>query len=178
MSGRLRAAMGRQGSLTMVANDSHLHAGVIVVGDQRDPLVNEMVRLAQDYELEVIRCDDVYSAVTPLAKRADRCFMVVGALGELTREEGRFFALARESGARCCCLLDTDVTIEREKVLAAVRMGAYLVGQTEEMRELVEGWLAAEGCHPGGTRAGPFLNEDFRATEAELRALLEPQVNE
>lgn len=156
----------------MVAGDSNLHPRVIVVGDRGVHFVNEAIRVAQECELDMIRCDDVYSAVKELAKSAHRRFMVVGAVSELAKETGRFFSLAQENGVRCCCLLDEEGVAKREEVLAAVRKGAHLVGGTEEMREFIENWLAAGGCHSESPGANSFLSEDLRATEAELRALL------
>lgn len=155
----------------MLAGDSHLQPGVVVVGSKRARVVAETLQLADEYELDVIRCADVYSAVAELAKGSGRCLMVVGTLGELAREEGRLFALAETGGARCCCLLDEADGTEREQVLMAVSGGAQLVGQVEELRNAFDAWLAARGCRVEGG-APEFLDEDCRTTEAEISALL------
>ena len=164
-------ATDRQGSWIMLAGDSHLQPGVGVVGSKSARVVTETLQLADEYELDVIRCADVYSTAAELAKDSRRCLMVVGTLGELAREEGRLFALAETGGARCCCLFDEADGTEREQVLMAVRGGAQLVGQAEELRSALDAWLAAGGCRAEGGDA-EFLDEDCRATEAEISALL------
>ena len=161
-------ATDRQGSWIMLAGDSHLQPGVVVVGSKRARVVTETLQLADEYELDVIRCADVYSTAAELAKDSRRCLMVIGTLGELAREEGRFFALAETGGA--------DGT-EREQVLMAVRGGAQLVGQAEELRSALDAWLAAGGCRAEGGDA-EFLDEDCRATEAEISALLGQEKDE
>jgi len=167
----------RQGNGIMVAGDSQLQPGVVVVGAKSARLVAEALQLAEEYELDVIRCADVYSAVAELAKGAGRCLMIVGTLAELAREQGRLFALAERGGARCCCLLDETESTERQQVLLAVRAGACLVGQVEELRNALDAWLAARGCRAvsGDTE---FLDEDCRATEAEISALLGQEKDE
>jgi hypothetical protein len=154
----------------MAAGGSHLQPGVILVGDQRDRLVGAALQAAREYELEVIFCPDVYCAAAELARGSGRCLMVIGTSGELVREEGRLFALARAGGAHCCCLLDEAASGEREQVLAAVRGGAQLVGQEQELRDALDAWLAAGGCHR--RRGDVDFPDDYRATEAELSALL------
>jgi hypothetical protein len=100
--------------------------------------------------------------------------MVVGRLADLALEKGRFFGLARENGVHCCCLLDQATTAGREEVLVAAREGTHLAGNVEEIRSVLDAWLAAGGCDA----AGGFLNEEDRATEAELRALLGQETDE
>ena len=166
----------RQGNGIMVAGDSQLQPGLVVVGGKRARFVAEALQLAEEYELDVIRCADVYSAVAELAMRAGRCLMIIGTLGELAREQGRLFALAEAGGARCCCLLDESESTDRQQVLLAVRGGACLVGQVEELRNAFEAWLAARGCP--AKRDDEFLDEDCRATEAEISALLGQEKDE
>ena len=167
----------RQGNGIMVAGDSHLQPGVVVVGQKCARFVAQALQLAEEYELEVIRCADVYSAVAELARAAGRCLMVIGALDELIREQGRLFALAEGAGVRCCCLLDEADSTERQQIVVAVRGGACLVGQVEELRGVFDSWLAAAGCRAKGGDA-EFLDEDCRATEAEIRALLGQEKDE
>ena len=166
----------RQGNGIMVAGDSQLQPGVVVVGGKRARFVTEALQLAGEYELDVIRCADVYSAVAELAMGAGRCLMVIGTLGELAQEQGRLFALAETSGARCCCLLDETESADRQQILLAVRGGASLAGQIEELRNAFETWLVARGCP--AKRDEEFLDEDCRATEAEISALLGQEKDE
>jgi hypothetical protein len=161
----------------MVAGDAHHHRGLIVVEDRRDRFVGELLRVADEYELSTAHCGDVYTAVAELARGREQCLMVVGRLADLALEKGRFFGLARENGVHCCCLLDQATTAGREEVLAAAREGAHLAGNVEEIRGALDAWLAAGGCGEADT-AGGLLDEEDRATEAELRALLGQETDE
>jgi hypothetical protein len=151
----------------MVEGDSARHPYVVVVGDARDDLVTHVLRLAREYEIGATRCDDVYSAVVELAAQGSRRLWVIGRFREMARENSRFFTLAARNGARCCCLVDQDSPTGRSGVLAAVRTGVLLVARMEEIEPILEAWLASGGCHSGG-----LAEEEFRATEAELDALL------
>jgi hypothetical protein len=156
----------------MAARDSHFHPRVIVVGDLHGDFVKEMVRLAGECDLAATRCDDVYSAAAELARHPDRFLMVTGTFRQLMRGKGDFFALARRNGVPCCCLLDRESDVERDKILAVVRMGVRLVGETAEIREFLEDRLDAEGCRSRNADEEDFFGERFRTTEDELKALL------
>ncbi|UCD49870.1 MAG: hypothetical protein JSW27_20365 [Phycisphaerales bacterium] len=142
---------------------------LMAVGGSRDQLAIEALRLAAEYEVEGARCDDIYSAVADLAGGRRGCTLVVGRLRELAKEDGRFFRVAARNGARCAVLLDRPGPDDRREVLAAVRARATMLDAIDEIRGAVEAWLASPGCLP----AVPRLSRDeFRATEAELDALL------
>jgi len=126
--------------------------------------------VAAEYELAVARCDDVYSAVAELACRR-RCALVVGRLAELTKENGQFFHVAARNEARCAVLLEAA---ERRSVLTAVRAGAWLMDSADELGAVVETWLTGPGHPPSLSRPA---REEFRATEAELDALLGQDVD-
>ncbi len=151
----------------MAGGNSGLTPRVIVVGDPGSELVREMVRLAREYEVEAVPCDDVYTAVAQAARSAARRVMIVGAVRELTREEGRLFPVAAANAARCCCLVERGTMMGRAALLAALRAGAAVVGETQEVRAVLEDWLAG-----GRPDLRNLLDDDLRATPAELSALL------
>ncbi len=47
-----------------------------------------------------------------------------------------------------------------------------MVTQVEEIEPILADWLARRICHSGGLGARGLVGEEFRATEAELNALL------
>ena len=151
----------------MVEGDSGCR--LIAVGDLQDPLATEALRVAAEFEVAAVRCDDVYTAVAELAGGPRCCTLVVGPLRELARENNHFFLVAARHGARCVVLLEPPGTTERRDVLTAVRAGAWVIDALAEVREVVASWLAGPGCRPGTSRLAP---DEFRATEAELDALL------
>jgi len=122
----------------------------------------------------VRRCNDVYDATAELALLRDRCVLVVGPLGELAKEGCRFFAVAARNSARCCALLGAGPPAEPHVVSTAVRAGVLVVG-ADEIRSVLETWLAGGGC-PSSTAIR--LDEEHRATEAELNALLGQDIDE
>jgi len=161
----------------MAASESHLHPRVIVVGDRHNGFVKEMVCLAGEYELAVTPCDDVYSAVTELARHPDRSLLVIGQFRQLMRGKGDFLALAQRHGTHCCCLLDEESGMERDKILTAVRLGVRLAGEMADIREFLTGRLAAEGPRGPETNEEDLFREELRATEDELKALLRQETD-
>jgi len=156
----------------MASPDSHLHSRVIVVGDRNSRFVEEVVHLACEHELAVTPCDDIYSAATELARQPDRFLMVIGTIRQLTRGKGGLLSLAERNGVPCCCLLDRESDVERDKILAAVRMGVRLVGEMADIREFLRDRLEAEGYRGEDADEEDLFGEEFRATEDELKALL------
>ena len=160
----------------MVEGDLGRHRVVIVVGAAHDAAAAEIARLAADYEVDVRRCDDVYAATAEVTLSRERCVLVVGGLGELAKEGRRFFAIAAGSGARCCGLLDAATGTEPDVVAAAVRAGVVVIGATAEVKDVFDAWLAVGGCPP--SEPVVCLDEEYRATEAELNALLGQEIDE
>jgi len=153
----------------MVEGDSGRRLCLVVGGKSRDGLVTELRRITGDYQVSLVRCDSVYTAVAELARTTSRTVLVIGSLRELAMEKGRFFALAARNRARCCAVLDERETADPGALLAAVRGGAAVVDRGAEIRGVMECWLGGGGRHG----EGPALaNEEYRATEAELKALL------
>jgi hypothetical protein len=161
----------------MASQDSHLHSRVIVIGDRNSRFVEEMVRLAREYELAVTPCDDIYSAATELARQPDQFLTVLGTFRQLAREKGYFITLAQRHGVPCCCLLDRESDVERDKILAAVRMGVRLAGEMADIREFLRDRLEAEGDRGEDADEEDLFGEEFRATEDELNALLRQETD-
>lgn len=159
----------------MVDGVSGRHRMVIVVASAHDALASEFGRLTAGYEVDIQRCDDVYDATADLVLSGDRCVLVVGRLGELAKEGGRFFAVAARSRARCCGLLDVGTPVEPSVVPAAVRAGVLVVSAVDEIKGVFDAWLAGGGC---ASHDPLWLDEEHRATEAELNALLGQDTDE
>ncbi|MBN1360191.1 MAG: hypothetical protein JW993_06345 [Sedimentisphaerales bacterium] len=161
----------------MVEGDSARHPCVLVVGDALDELVAQTLRVANEYEVDVTRCDDIYWAVAELAGRRHGSVLLVGRFGALAREHGRLFVVSVRNGARCCCLLDRDNPSGQDRLLAAGQAGVVFIGRVEEVESILVDWLAGHRCRDGV--GGCWLTDDeFRATEAELNALLGREVDD
>lgn len=155
-----------------MARDARFYPRLLVVGDPHGALAGEMVRLAGEYDLAATCCIDIYSAAAELARHGDRFLMVIGAFRQLARGKGGFFSLAQRNGVGCCCLLDREADVEREKILAAARLGVRLAGGTADVRRFVDERLTAGGYRGPKADAEDLRSEDYRATDDELRALL------
>jgi hypothetical protein len=121
-----------------------------------------------------MRCDDVYAVVATTAGAGDRPTLVLGRIQDLSRENGRFFPLAAANGVCCCCLLDPSPAARQGLVYAALQAGTLVVAAVGEVRAILQDWLA-DGRRRPNLRALP--EDDLRATEAELSALLGQQAN-
>jgi hypothetical protein len=147
----------------------------VVVGGSSDELVRGVMGLAGGYGIESVRCEDVYSAVGRMAERAGARGVVIGRLGELAREDGRFFEIARRNGFACCCLVEKDFADRRRAVLAAMEAGAFVVTEVTQVDEVLtklSGGGAGGLASQGNSGASGFLKDEFRTTKAELDALL------
>ena len=163
---------GKAGELGMVEGDSSPDLGLIAIGDAKDVPNQDAVRLADEYELELTVCEDVYSAVAALAARTGKRFLIVGRLRRLASEDGLFFQVAARNGARCLCVLETDRAPDRGEVLAALGAGAQVVGRVEDVRAILEEWLSRNDCDDDLPVGRSRAIEEFRTTDAELDALL------
>ncbi len=164
----------------MVEGDLKLDRCLIAVGDLGPTARGDLARLAGEYEVAVAGCEDSYAAVAELAVRPGRNALVVGHLAELTRDNGIFFTIAARNGAKCCCLRKPDGPSDHEHVLAAVHAGVYLVSGNGDLAAAIEDWLAQERRRAASSLEDYPLfrnDEEFRATDAELNALLEPEVD-
>jgi len=186
----------------MATDNSNLGSCVVVVGDPRGELVQTTMRLAREGEIDAVACDNVYGAVAQIAKAAGRRVLAVGTMQELARENGAFFRIAAAHAVQCCCLLDRTGPAGREgnrapqceiahlatrtqDLLAALGAGVTILGAVPDVRSVLKEWLAtpqprgarpvSRDAAPAGHRRGAVAeaaDEEFRATEAELSALL------
>lgn len=160
----------------MAAAQAHPHPRILVIGDRDSRFVQEAARLARRHGLGVTSCEDVYSAAAELALSSGQFVAVAGLLRHLATGKGDFMALASRRGVPCCCLLDANRSADRRGLAAAVRRGVHVIGEPAEMREFLEDRLGAAGRSPGDEDA--LSAEDYRATEAEIDALLGQETDE
>ncbi len=150
---------------------------MVVVGEPWCELTRAMVRLAHEYEVEAVQCEDVYLAVAATARASGRRMLVVGTMRELAREDGRFFQIAEANAQRCCCLLGHDPVMCAGGMFAAIRSGASVVRDVQQVDAIFKDWLANGERRPRRTSPGDLTDDDLRATEAELIALLGQQTD-
>ncbi len=166
----------------MSKGDSNLSLLVIVIGGLKDEFVSRTMNLLERRGVECVLCDNVYSAVGDLAKRESRGVLIIGRLGLLSKEQGRFFHIARVKDYRICCLVDRDLVSRQKLILQAIELGAYLIEKPAEIEEvlmkLLEGRKSCFSGEKENRRASGFLKDEFRTTKAELDALLEAQSDE
>jgi hypothetical protein len=159
----------------------------MVVGEPGSELVQTTVRLAREWELDARAYDNVYGATVGLARANGRRVLVLGRIQDLAGHNGAFFRIAVGHAARCCCLLDPSPPAGREDLLAALRTGVTMAGDVQEVGSILREWLTAASSLPNDSWLGARdtshepratgherrLADDWRATEAELSALLE-----
>ncbi|MHC4706299.1 MAG: hypothetical protein ACYS8I_04315 [Planctomycetota bacterium] len=166
----------------MSKGDSNLSLLVILIGSLADEFVRRTMNLLERFGVEFVHCDNVYSAVGDLAKRQSPNTLIISRIGLLSKEQGRFFHIAREKGYRCCCLVDRDLVGRRKLILQAIESGAYLIEKPADIEEMLMKVLASgKVCSSGekeNRRASGFLKDEFFTTKAELDALLEVQSDE
>jgi hypothetical protein len=155
---------------------------LVLVGAPGSELVQTLARLAREREIDAVPCANVYAAVVAVAQAAGRRVLVVGPMSELAVENVALLGIGAAQGVRCCCLLDPGRARGTQELRAAVRANATIVGTLAEARAVLQDWLAPAEP-PGTPRPGrdasptqrPVREEtydDWRATEAELSALL------
>jgi len=161
----------------MVGGSSERDPCVVVVGDPCSESVRAMVRRAKQSRVEAMTCEDVYLAVATMARASGRQMLVVGALRELAKEEGRFFEIVEANAHRCCCFVDHDPVTGPHGMLAAIRSGTRVVHTVQEVGQILDGWLSSSGRRTRYTDLGDLKDDDLHATEAELIALLGRQAD-
>lgn len=154
------------------------HLCMVVIGTASAQFVQDSFRLADEYEVAFVRCDDVYSAVAEVAGRPKRSCLIVGTAAELAREQGRFFSIAAAHAAHCASVTDHLDTMQQRTLVEAARAGASIVTGIDDLRAVVEDWLVRSTCDSSQRQEDDLLSPAFQATDEELRALLEPGPNE
>ena len=161
---------------------SNLPLLVILVGALEDKFVRQTINLLDRLSVEFVLCDNVYSAVGDLAKRESPNVLIIGRIGLLSKEQGRFFHIARVKGYGCCCLVGRDLVSRQKLILKAIESGAYLIDKLAEIEEVLVKCRAGDDIRYSGEkenrRASGFRKDEFRTTKAELDALLEVHSDE
>lgn len=163
---------GQAGESVMTGGSSGFDPCMVVVGDPCSEFVQAMVRLARERQVQTVRCEDVYSAVAAAARASGRRVLVVGAMRELAREGGRFFQIVEGNGQRCCCLADRGPGVSADGMSAAIRSGTFVVGDATDVKAILKDWLGEGAARSRPADPGELMEDDLRATEAELIALL------
>ena len=166
----------------MSKGDSNLPLLVVLIGGLEDDFLRQIKNILERLGVESVLCDNVYSAVADLAKRDDQNVMIIGRVGLLSKEQGRFFHIARAKGYRCCCIVDRELVRKRKLIFDAIESGAYLIDKPAEIEEVLMKFQAGGKIRRSGEkenrRASGFLKDEFLTTKAELDALLEVQSDE
>ena len=150
----------------MTERGLNLELEAIVVGGSSDEFVQCVMNSLGGCGVEAILCEDVYSAVGKAAVGRGSNGVVIGRLGQLGREQGRFFHIARRNGFACCCLADRDLPARRGQILSAIKAGVFVVTQPTEILEvLMELW--------GGDDVGPPDEQQPGGAEALLDRAIE-----
>ena len=72
----------------MAKDNSGLGSCLVVVGNPGGELAQAAASLACAAGIDAVACDDVYAAVTQIAKAADRRILIAGRIQDLAREKG------------------------------------------------------------------------------------------
>jgi len=150
------------------------HFKAMVVGSSTDRLIGHTVNLLDEFEIDFIECDDVYSAVCELARNAhEPNIFIIGRFEQLNRENGRFFDIARRYSHSCCCLVGSSSKYER--LLELMQSGIFVASEPQQIRRLLSNLLLTGYRRPltkkAAVKAAAFNREKFAATKAELEVL-------
>ncbi len=166
----------------MAKGDSNVPLLVILIGGSADEFARQTRNVLQRLGVEFVLCDNVYSAVGDLAKIKSRNVLIIGRFGLLSREQGRFFDMARANGYRICCFADRELLRRQRLILKAIESGAYIIDKAAELEDIImtsqQDGYACSSADIENRRASGFLKNEFLTTKAELDALLEVQSDE
>ena len=155
---------------------SNTQLQAIIVGSSSDGFVRYAADLLTDYEVDFVRCEDVYSAVSELAANRNGNVLVIGRFEQLSREGGRFFQKVSENGLACCCLAEWNFARKRKQILAAIETGAFIINEPAEIAEVVTKLLGSSSISlpekKENNKASAFIKDEFLTTKAEIDALL------
>ena len=161
----------------MAKGNSNLPLLAILIGGLSDKFVRQTKIILESLAVEFVLCDNIYSAIGDLAKIDNQDVLIIARVGLLSKEQGRFFHIARAKGCRICCLADRELLRRQKLILKAIESGAYLIDKPAEIEEVVMKLLACDKVRftPEQVkhRASGFLKDKFLTTKAELDALFE-----
>ena len=113
----------------------------LLVGRGSEDLGAEVASLFERYEIERLFCDNVYEAAAELSGKAltGKKVIVVGDIGELSREGQRFFEICAERGdCCCCCFFDGGKSKQRHSMLGAIQSGVFFARNAGELERMME----------------------------------------
>jgi len=153
---------------------------VLIVGSCKDDFICRTAEMLGSLCVDFVRADDVYSAVGELVRNGRGKTIVVSRIEQLSREQGRFFHIARRNGCSYCCLADGSLGRMRRRAatlgLAAMGMKAFFVEEPAEVTRVLAGLLEDRRAGPmegkEGDKTQLFGSEGYLTTTAELQALL------
>lgn len=119
---------------------------VLVVGRGSEDLGAEAASLFERFGIERLFCENVYQAVSELAGETlkGKKVIVVGDVGELSREGQRFFEICAERGdCCCCCFFDGGKSKQRHSMLGAIQSGVFFARNAIELERMMEQILAS-----------------------------------
>ncbi len=142
---------------------------VIVVGESTDRLILGILDVLEGYNIDPVKCEDIYSATAILAKSGHpRGHFVIGRIGKLSRDKGRFLEKISENENFCCCISAGD------QVPVTKSACVFCISEPAQARELIENWISENQCVALGqeSQRRSFDKGEFAATKAEIEALL------
>jgi len=153
----------------------------VVVGNCTDEFTSSAAELLDSYAIEFILCPDIYSAAGRLAKdQISRNILVIGHIRDLSKEKGRFLQKISEKGLYCCCLAENGwpqgYKYPRQLLSGLTQGSVFVINDFEDIRQIITGLSANKkavtNVLKGKNDFSGFNGEQFRATKAELEALL------
>ena len=153
----------------------------IVVGNCTDEFIRSVVELLGGHAIDFVLCGDIYSAAGRLAKDQDRRnILVIGRIRNLSKEKGRFLEKVAEKGLYCCCCTDDSPAAGHKywnRLVSESSQGSvFAVNNPEQVREVITRLSSGERSRRADVKRKSkftgFSGEQFRASKAELEALL------
>lgn len=148
----------------------------IVVGSSSDDFAAYATRVLGEYDIDYVRCDDVYSAAAQLAKCKHGNILVTGQLGRLIKEQGRLVEKISEKGMVCCCL-EQNCQAKSRQIEQVKKTGAFVIKKAVQLEEVITKLLERDPAFSSEkkiiSKATAFNGNEFACTKAEINALLE-----
>jgi len=145
----------------------------LVIGGRDDYFFNYVVSLFEDFGVDYLQAEDVYSAVAELAAAKGSEVIAVGRIELLAEEQGTFFDIARNNSAVCCCFVEGDIVFGLSGIAEATEAGAIVIQQVGQLDPIISSLLARNvGESLKKNAKKHILIDDFRCTEEEFNALL------
>lgn len=144
----------------------------LIVGSPADSFFRYAVDQLGQKDIRFIAADDVYQAAAILAKENVNDLLIIGSLGQLSKERGRLFDMIAEKQLSCCCLDDAALPKAR---LVAANAHATILAKATELGNIIDnrfGQTFDAAVTTRQQRDSDFTADKFRTTKEELDALL------